>query len=45
MKLKNQTENQKVYFKIKTTVPKKYCVRPNSGIIKAQEECEIAGME
>lgn len=42
MKLKNQTKNQKVYFKIKTTVPKRYCVRPNSGLIKAKEECEIA---
>ncbi|XP_015117108.1 vesicle-associated membrane protein-associated protein B/C [Diachasma alloeum] len=34
--------NQKVYFKIKTTAPKRYCVRPNSGILKAKEVTEIA---
>ncbi|XP_014215894.1 vesicle-associated membrane protein-associated protein B isoform X2 [Copidosoma floridanum] len=42
MKLTNPTSNQKVYFKIKTTAPKRYCVRPNSGIIKPKEVCEIA---
>ncbi|XP_058790834.1 vesicle-associated membrane protein-associated protein B [Phymastichus coffea] len=42
MKLTNPTSNQKVYFKIKTTAPKKYCVRPNSGLIKPKEICEIA---
>ncbi|XP_011494724.1 PREDICTED: vesicle-associated membrane protein-associated protein A-like [Ceratosolen solmsi marchali] len=42
LKLKNQTSDQKIYFKIKTTVPRKYCVRPNSGLIKAKEECEVA---
>ncbi|XP_011297613.1 vesicle-associated membrane protein-associated protein B isoform X2 [Fopius arisanus] len=34
--------NQKVYFKIKTTAPKRYCVRPNSGILKAKEVTKIA---
>lgn len=32
LKLHNPTENV-VLFKIKTTAPKKYCVRPNSGVI------------
>lgn len=44
MKLTNPTNHQKVYFKIKTTAPKRYCVRPNSGLIKPKEICEIAGM-
>ncbi|OXU25091.1 hypothetical protein TSAR_000010 [Trichomalopsis sarcophagae] len=42
MKLTNPTNHQKVYFKIKTTAPKRYCVRPNSGLIKPKEICEIA---
>ncbi|KAK9871603.1 hypothetical protein WA026_012983 [Henosepilachna vigintioctopunctata] len=41
MKLTNPSEKQ-VLFKIKTTAPKKYCVRPNSGLIKAGEVIEIA---
>ncbi|KAF7385731.1 hypothetical protein HZH68_013045 [Vespula germanica] len=41
IKLINPTSN-KVYFKIKTTVPKKYCVRPNSGALKPMEVAEIA---
>ncbi|KAJ3680362.1 hypothetical protein LUZ60_016640 [Juncus effusus] len=32
IQLTNKTENH-VAFKIKTTSPKKYCVRPNSGIV------------
>uniref|UniRef100_A0A0K8TDJ6 Vesicle-associated membrane protein-associated protein B n=1 Tax=Lygus hesperus TaxID=30085 RepID=A0A0K8TDJ6_LYGHE len=32
LKLNNPTDNH-VLFKIKTTAPKKYCVRPNSGIV------------
>jgi hypothetical protein len=30
-----------VYFKVKTTAPKFYCVRPNSGIIKAKDKSPI----
>ncbi|XP_033221773.1 vesicle-associated membrane protein-associated protein B [Belonocnema kinseyi] len=41
MKLTNPT-NHKVYFKIKTTAPKRYCVRPNSGVLKPKEVTEIA---
>lgn len=41
IKLINPT-NKKVYFKIKTTVPKRYCVRPNSGVLKPKDVIEIA---
>lgn len=33
--------NQYVAFKVKTTSPKKYCVRPNIGIIKPNATCEF----
>lgn len=29
-------------FKIKTTAPKKYCVRPNSGVLEPGSTIEIA---
>ncbi|XP_054276395.1 vesicle-associated membrane protein/synaptobrevin-binding protein [Macrosteles quadrilineatus] len=41
MKLTNPS-NHKVCFKIKTTAPKKYCVRPNSGILTPKDVIEIA---
>lgn len=41
IKLTNPTDS-KVCFKIKTTAPKKYCVRPNSGILERDEAVEIA---
>ncbi|KAK0091000.1 hypothetical protein PV326_003890, partial [Microctonus aethiopoides] len=41
IKLINPT-SQKVYFKIKTTAPRRYCVRPNNGVLKAKEIIEIA---
>lgn len=42
IKLTNPS-NQKVYFKIKTTAPKRYCVRPNCGYLKPKEISQIAG--
>lgn len=36
----NQTYND-VAFKIKTTSPKKYCVRPNIGIIGPRDTCGV----
>ncbi|XP_027332049.1 vesicle-associated protein 1-2-like isoform X2 [Abrus precatorius] len=30
-----------IAFKVKTTSPKKYCVRPNIGIIKPKEKCDF----
>ncbi|XP_023013355.1 LOW QUALITY PROTEIN: vesicle-associated membrane protein-associated protein B/C [Leptinotarsa decemlineata] len=41
MKLTNPSD-KKVLFKIKTTAPKKYCVRPNSGVLDANSNTEIA---
>lgn len=41
MKLTNPTD-KKVLFKIKTTAPKKYCVRPNSGLLNAEQTAQIA---
>lgn len=41
MSLKNPTD-KKILFKIKTTAPKKYCVRPNCGGIDPKSSVEIA---
>lgn len=41
MKLTNPSE-KRVMFKIKTTAPKKYCVRPNSGFLEPNCNTEIA---
>lgn len=42
IKLTNPSDS-KVCFKIKTTAPKRYCVRPNSGILEPQSFVEVAG--
>lgn len=41
MRLTNPS-SETVLFKIKTTAPKKYCVRPNSGILEPNTKVEIA---
>ncbi|CAF4746163.1 unnamed protein product [Pieris macdunnoughi] len=41
MKLTNPTSNT-VLFKIKTTAPKKYYVRPNSGVLEPNDKVDIA---
>ncbi|EFO24579.1 MSP domain-containing protein VAP [Loa loa] len=43
MRLTNPTERQ-VCFKVKTTAPKQYCVRPNSGVLSPGETCNVAVM-
>lgn len=40
MLLKNPTD-QPILFKIKTTAPKRYCVRPNSGLLEAHSSLEV----
>lgn len=40
IQLINKSE-QHVAFKVKTTSPKKYCVRPNTGIIKPKDTCDF----
>lgn len=42
MTLKNPSD-RKVCFKIKTTAPKRYCVKPNSGVVDPNTEVQIAG--
>ncbi|VDK88872.1 unnamed protein product [Onchocerca ochengi] len=39
MRLTNPTERQ-----VKTTAPKQYCVRPNSGVLSPGEMCNVAVM-
>lgn len=41
MLLKNPTD-QTILFKIKTTAPKRYCVRPNSGVLEAHSSLEVS---
>lgn len=40
LQLSNASENY-VAFKVKTTSPKKYCVRPNTGLVVPGATCEI----
>ncbi|KAK7264582.1 hypothetical protein RJT34_32191 [Clitoria ternatea] len=40
VQLRNKAD-QYIAFKVKTTSPKKYCVRPNIGIIKPKETCDF----
>ncbi|KAI5077663.1 hypothetical protein GOP47_0007487 [Adiantum capillus-veneris] len=40
LQLSNTTESY-VAFKVKTTSPKKYCVRPNTGLVSPNGSCEI----
>ncbi|KAL0324470.1 UNVERIFIED_CONTAM: Vesicle-associated protein 1-1 [Sesamum calycinum] len=40
LQVSNKTENY-VAFKVKTTNPKKYCVRPNTGIVLPRSTCDI----
>jgi hypothetical protein len=35
---------QSVCFKVKTTAPKRYCVRPNSGVIPSKQSVNVAVM-
>uniref|UniRef100_A0A0E0KT87 MSP domain-containing protein n=1 Tax=Oryza punctata TaxID=4537 RepID=A0A0E0KT87_ORYPU len=40
MKLTNRTDDY-IAFKVKTTSPKKYCVRPNSGIVPPRSTSDV----
>ena len=42
LKLRNPSD-KRVCFKVKTTAPKRYCVRPNSGFVNAGEEVDVSG--
>lgn len=43
LKLKNPSE-KRVCFKVKTTAPRRYCVRPNSGVIESGATVTISVM-
>ncbi|XP_027360197.1 vesicle-associated protein 1-2-like isoform X5 [Abrus precatorius] len=40
LQLSNKTDSY-VAFKVKTTNPKKYCVRPNTGIVSPRSTCDV----
>ncbi|XP_009600288.1 vesicle-associated protein 1-2 [Nicotiana tabacum] len=40
LQLTNKSDNY-VAFKVKTTNPKKYCVRPNTGIVMPHSTCDV----
>ncbi|KAL0339289.1 UNVERIFIED_CONTAM: Vesicle-associated protein 1-1 [Sesamum angustifolium] len=40
MQLTNKSDNY-VAFKVKTTNPKKYCVRPNTGVVMPRSTCDV----
>lgn len=40
LQLSNKTDNY-IAFKVKTTNPKKYCVRPNTGIVLPRSTCDV----
>lgn len=44
MVLKNPIDKT-IAFKIKTTAPKRYCVRPNCGELDPKEKAEISGKQ
>jgi len=41
LKLQNTLKDQSVAFKVKTTAPKRYCVRPNTGLIPPFTTVEV----
>lgn len=43
LELKNPSE-KRVFFKVKTTAPRRYCVRPNCGLIEPNRNVKIAIM-
>ncbi|AES87437.1 putative vesicle-associated membrane-protein-associated protein [Medicago truncatula] len=40
LQLSNKSDNY-IAFKVKTTNPKKYCVRPNNGVVLPRSTCDI----
>ncbi|XP_020587306.1 vesicle-associated protein 1-2-like [Phalaenopsis equestris] len=41
LQLSNKSDDH-IAFKVKTTNPKKYCVRPNNGIVLPRSTCDVA---
>ena len=40
--IRNPTE-KRIAFKIKTTAPKRYCVKPNSGVLDPAQSMKVNG--
>lgn len=40
--IRNPT-SKRVAFKIKTTAPKRYCVKPNSGVLDSEQNMKVNG--
>ncbi|XP_065859296.1 vesicle-associated protein 1-2-like [Euphorbia lathyris] len=40
LQLANKSDNY-IAFKVKTTNPKKYCVRPNTGVVSPRSTCDV----
>lgn len=43
LRIRNPTE-KRIAFKIKTTAPKRYCVKPNSGVLDAGQNMMVNGI-
>ncbi|AQK50764.1 Vesicle-associated protein 1-1 [Zea mays] len=43
MQLSNHTDDY-IAFKVKTTSPKKYSVRPNTGVVLPRSTCDVVGL-
>ncbi|KAG5405272.1 hypothetical protein IGI04_011391 [Brassica rapa subsp. trilocularis] len=41
LQISNKTSTQVVAFKVKTTNPRKYCVRPNTGVVLPGDSCNV----
>lgn len=41
LQISNNTSTQVVAFKVKTTNPRKYCVRPNTGVVLPGDSCNV----
>ena len=44
LKISNPSAERRLCFKVKTTAPKRYCVRPNSGTIEPKNFVDVQGM-
>eukprot|EP00842_Homolaphlyctis_polyrhiza_P002878 jgi/Hompol1/3591/HPOL_006631-RA len=42
LELRNDDSEWALAFKVKTTAPKQYCVRPNAGRLQPGERCEVS---
>lgn len=44
LKLYNSSDEHTIAFKVKTTAPIRYCVRPNTGIIPPGKSIDVQSM-